>query len=130
MSRPALRITRQDAADGSARFAFEVWDPFAAVYTAQQSLDAALARVDALLERVRDMWMRADPAQTTLQDVPDPTASDDVEWAEFRASAQANRVHETRNFDQPQWRKATGGRQAAVETTCNEVGYRPKAAGP
>lgn len=125
MSRPALRITRQDKADGNATYAFEVWDPFAAVYTAQQSLDAALARVDALLERVRELWVRADASQTTLQDVPDSTAPEDVEWAEFRASAQANRVHETRNFDQLNWRKAVGGRQAAVETTCNEVGYRP-----
>jgi len=125
MSRPALRITRQDEADGTAQFAFEVWDPFAALYTAQQGLDAALARVDALLERVRELWVRADPAQTVLQDVPDPSQADDVEWAEFRASAQANRVHETRNFDQPQWRKASGGRTAAVEITCNEVGYRP-----
>ncbi len=125
MSRPALRITRHDEADGSAHFAFEVWDPFAAIYTGQQSLDAALARVDALLERVRDLWVKADPAQTMLQDVPDPSAPDDVEWAEFRASAQANRVHETRNFDQLNWRKASGGRQAAVETTCNEVGFRP-----
>ncbi len=125
MSRPALRITRHDEPNGVAAYAFEVWDPFAGAYTAQQGLAAALARVDALLERVRDLWVRADPAQTTLQDVPDPTAPDDVEWAEFRASAQANRVHETRNFDQPNWRKAAGGRQAAVETTCNEVGYRP-----
>lgn len=125
MSRPALRITRHDEADGSAHFAFEVWDPFAAIYTGQQGLDAALARVDALLERVRELWVKGDPAQATLQDVPDPSAPDDVEWAEFRASAQANRVHETRNFDQPNWRKASGGRQAAVETTCNEVGFRP-----
>ena len=125
MGRPALRITRHDQPDGSAAFAFEVWDPFAALYTGQQSLDAALARVDALLELVRELWVRADAGQTALQDVPDPTASDDVEWAEFRASAQANRVHETRNFDQPQWRKAAGGRRGAVETTCNEVGFRP-----
>ncbi len=129
MSRPALRITRQDKADGSAAYVFEVWDPFAAIYTAQQSLDAALARVDALLERVRELWMRADASQTSLQDVPDPTAPEDVEWAEFRASAQANRVHETRNFDQQNWRKAVGGRQAAIETTCNEVGFRPQTAG-
>jgi len=71
------------------------------------------------------LWMRADAGQTSLQDVPDPTAPEEVEWAEFRASAQANRVHETRNFDQLNWRKAVGGRQAAVETTCNEVGFRP-----
>ena len=124
MSRPALRITRHDAADGSARFAFEVWDPFAAAYIEKPGLDAALTEVDGLLEQVRALWIRGDSGQANLTDVPDPTLPEDLEWAEFRASAQANRVHETRNFDSQHWRKAMGGRAGAVEATCNEVGYR------
>jgi hypothetical protein len=44
--------------------------------------------------------------------------------AEFRVSAQANRVCETRNFDEPAWKKAMS-RSAAIETTLNDVGYVP-----
>ena len=127
MSRPALRIIRHDTADGAATFTFEVWDPFTAAYAAQPGLDAAIEQVDGLLERVRELWLRGDAGQSSLVDVPDPDLAEDVEWAEFRASAQANRVHETRNFDAPHWRKAMGGRAGAVETACNEVGYRPAA---
>ncbi len=125
MSRPALRVTRHDAPDGSARFKFEVWDPFEAAYTQVPGLETALLLVDELLERVRTLWLAGDAGQSSLRDVPDPDQPEDIEWAEFRASAQANRVHETRNFDSPHWRKAMGGRAGAVETTCNEVGYRP-----
>ena len=125
MSRPALRITRHDAADGSAQFDFEVWNPFAGAYALQPDLPVALTEVDALLEQVRELWLRGDSGQADLKDVPDPALPDDVEWAEFRASAQANRVHETRNFDALHWRRAMGGRAGAVEATCNEVGYRP-----
>lgn len=124
MSRPAFRVIRHDAPDGSARFAFEVWDPFAAAYIATSDINEALLLVDVLLERVRTLWLAGDAGQSSLKDVPDPDLPEDVEWAEFRASAQANRVHETRNFDAPHWRKAMGGRAGAVETTCNEVGYR------
>ena len=128
MSRPALRVIRHDAPDGSARFVFDVWDPFAAAYGPSQGLQTALLRVDELLERVRTLWLAGDAGQSSLKDVPDPDLPDDIEWAEFRASAQANRVHETRNFDAPHWRKAMGGRAGAVEATCNEVGYRPSEA--
>ena len=114
MSRPALRITRHDAADGTASFDFEVWNPWTAAYEPQPDLPGALKQVDALL----------DPVQSTLRDVPDPDLPEDLEWAEFRVSAQANRVHETRNFDALHWRKAMGGRSGAIETTCNEVGFR------
>lgn len=125
MSRPALRIIRHDAADGTARFEFEVWDPWTAAYTPQPGLPDALHAIDDMLDRVRQMWVAQDPAQGTLADVPDPSLPDDLEWAEFRVSAQANKVHETRNFDARHWRKAMGGRAGAVETTCNEVGYIP-----
>lgn len=125
MSRPALRVSRHDAPDGSVVFAFEVWDPFSAAYTAMPDLNSAISRVDALLDQVRSLWIAGDAGQSTLKDVPESELPDDVEWAEFRASAQANRVHETRNFDAPHWRKAVGGRAGAVEATCNEVGYRP-----
>ncbi|MBC7799660.1 MAG: hypothetical protein H7Z10_03480 [Gemmatimonadaceae bacterium] len=126
MSRPALRITRHDADDGSARFDFEVWNPWTGAYEPQPDLPAALHHVDTLLERVRQMWVSQDPTQTTLHDAPDPDRPDDLEWAEFRVSAQANREHETRNFDALHWRKAMGGRQGAIEATCNEVGFRPE----
>ncbi len=125
MSRPALRIIRHDAADGTARFEFQVWDPWTAAYTPQPGLPDALHAIDDMLDRVRQMWVTQDPAQATLADVPDPSLPEDLEWAEFRVSAQANKVHETRNFDTRHWRKAMGGRAGAVETTCNEVGYRP-----
>lgn len=125
MSRPALRIIRHDASDGAARFDFEVWNPWTAKYEPRPNLPAAVAHVDNLLDRVRQLWITQDSGQTTLQDVPDPDLPDDLEWAEFRVSAQANRVHETRNFDSLHWRKAMGGRSGALETTCNEVGFRP-----
>ena len=128
MSRPALRIIRRQTDDEAPSFTFEVWNPWDAAYHPQPGLDAALHEVDHLLERVRAAWVSRDPAQATLADVPGPTLPDDVEWAEFRASAQANRVHETRNFDALHWRRAMGGRAGAVETTCNEVGYQ-RAAG-
>ncbi len=124
MSRPALRITRHDAADGTPSFVFEVWNPFTAAYIAQPGLAPALSEVDGLLDRVRALWVAGDSGQSALKDVPDPTLPEDLEWAEFRASAQANRIHETRNFDAQHWRKAMSGRDGAVETTCNEVGYK------
>ena len=53
MSRPALRITRHDAEDGTASFDFEVWNPWTAAYEPQPDLPGALRQVDALLDRVR-----------------------------------------------------------------------------
>ncbi len=128
MSRPALRITRHDPSDANPaeapNFIFEVWDPYQGAYIGSPSLDAALQDVDALLGRIREGWVDR-KALSGLADVPDPSLDEDVEWAEFRVSAQANRVHETRNWDARHWRKAMAGRAGAVETTCNEVGYRP-----
>lgn len=128
MSRPALRITRNDPHEGTPDFVFEVWDPYTAAYRRQASLDAALADVDSLVGRIRQSWVD----KTVLKDlveVPDPDLDDEREWAEFRVSAQANRVHETRNWDARHWRKAMAGRAGAVETTCNEVGYQPVVSG-
>ena len=73
---------------------------------------------------VRVMGVQHDPARTSLKDAPDPAHDDDSEWAELRVSAQANRVYETRSFDQQRWRKAPG-RTSAIETIRNEVGYVP-----
>ena len=70
------------------------------------------------------MWVQQDPARSSIKDAPDPADDDDTEWAEIRVSVWANRVYETRNFDQPAWKKAMS-RAAAIETTCNEVGYVP-----
>lgn len=123
MSRPSLKITRQDDRE-SPEFLFEVWNPISASYEAMASLGDGLNRVTALAEQVRVMWVQQDPARSSLRDPPDPAEDNDTEWAEFRVSAQANRVHETRNFDQPTWKKAMS-RTAAIETTCNEVGYVP-----
>lgn len=123
MSRPALRIIRHDAVDGTPSYAFEVWDPFTGQYDSKPNLEDAVAEVDGLLERVRTLWLSGDAGQGTLRDAPDPDLPPDLEWAEFRASAQANRLHETRNFDARHWRQAIGGRAGALETTCNEVGF-------
>ena len=70
------------------------------------------------------MWVRHDPARTSLKDAPDPAEDDNGEWAELRVGAPANRVYETRNFDQHRWTRAPS-RTAAIETICNEVGYVP-----
>jgi hypothetical protein len=80
--------------------------------------------VGQLAERVRLIWVRHDPALSSLQDTPNPTENDQIEWAEFRISATARLVYETRNFDQQGWRRAIN-RSAAVETICNEIGYVP-----
>jgi hypothetical protein len=88
------------------------------------ALDDGLFRLDDLAERVRLMWVQHNPARTSLKDAPDPADDDDSEWAELRVSSQANRVYETRNFDQKGWKKAMS-RSVAVEIICNEVGYVP-----
>jgi hypothetical protein len=124
VSRPTLKITRHDDRDPPADVSFEVWNPIIARYEPMASLDDGLNRVTELAERVRLMWVQHDPARSSLKDAPDPAEGDDGEWAEFRVSAHAILVYETRTFDQHRWRKATG-RTASVETICNEVGYVP-----
>ena len=124
MSRPSLKITRHDDRQPPGDVTFEVWDPIAARYEPMAALDDGLFRLDDLAERVRLMWIQHDPARTSLKDAPDPADDDDSEWAELRVSSHANRVYETRNFDQKGWKKAMS-RSVAVETICNEVGYVP-----
>ncbi len=124
VSRPSLKITRHDDREPPWEVSFEVWDPIAARYEPMASLDDGLSRVTELAERVRLMWVQHDPARAFLKDAPDPSADDECEWAELRVSAQKYRVYETRNFDQPGWKKAMG-RTVAIETICNEVGYVP-----
>ncbi len=124
VTRPSLKITRHDDRKPPGDFSFEVWNPFTAGCEAKASLDDGLDRVTELAEQVRVMWVRHDPARAFLKDAPDPDEDDDTEWAELRVSAQSSRVYETRNFDQRKWKKAMS-RTAAIETTCNEVGYVP-----
>ncbi len=104
---------------------FEVWNPVAGVYEPAESMPEALKRLDALAETVREMWLRQDPAEANLMDAPDAPANNEIEWAEFRVGAQANRTFEMRRFDAPDWVKVRGGKAQAVEAVCQEVGYLP-----
>jgi len=70
------------------------------------------------------LWVRHDPALSSLKETLDPAKHDETEWAEFRVSAQARLVYETRNFNLRGWQRATN-RGAAIETICNEVGFVP-----
>ena len=124
MSRPSLRITRHGDQDPPEQIVFEVWNPLAGVYEPMYTLDTGLFRLTELVELVRVMWVQHDPRRGSLKEAPDPAENDDSEWAELRVSAQANRVYETRNFDQLDWKKATN-RAAAIQTTCHEIGYAP-----
>jgi hypothetical protein len=124
MSRPSLRITRHDDQDPPERIVFEVWNPLAGVYERMDTLDTGLFRLAELVEQVRVMWVQHDPRRESLNEAPDPAENGDSEWAELRVSAQASGVYETRNFDQPAWEKATS-RAAAIQTTCDEIGYAP-----
>ena len=124
VSRPSLKIIRHDDREPPEDVTFEVWNPITANSEQMTSLNDGLLRLDELAERVRLMWVRLDRARAYLKDAPDSAEDDHREWAEFRVSVQANRVYETRNFDQRAWKKAMSG-SAAVETTCNELGYVP-----
>jgi len=124
VSRPSLKITRHDDREPPRDVSFEVWNPIAARYDPVAALDDGLFRLDDLAEQVRLMRVQHDPAQESLKDAPHPAQDDDTEWAELRVSAQANRVYETRNFDQHGWKKSMS-RTVAIETICNEVGYVP-----
>jgi len=124
MSRPTLKIARHDARPPPDDIAFEVWNPITVTYEPVRSLDAGLHRMGDIAEQVRVMWVQRDRAVASLKDASDAADDDDSEWAELRVSAQANRVYETRNFDQTEWKKAVS-RNAGVATICNEVGYTP-----
>ena len=124
VSRPSVKVPRHDDRAPPQDVPFEVWNPITGSYEPMASLDYGLRRQSELAEKVRMMWVQQDPARSTLTDPPDPADDDDTEWAEFRVSAQTRLVYETRNFDQPGWKKAMN-RTGAIETTCNEVGYVP-----
>jgi hypothetical protein len=124
VSRSSLKITRHDDRKPPGDFSFEVWNPITTRYEPMTSLADGLNRVTDLAEEVRQMWVRHGPALSSWKDAPDPAEDDETEWAEFRVSAQAKLVYETRNFDQREWRQARN-RIAAIQTICNEVGYVP-----
>jgi hypothetical protein len=106
ISRPLLRITCFDDRDPPGQIVFEVWNPLAGVYEPMDTLDTGLLRLAELAEQVRVMWVQHNPRRESRNEGPDPAEHDDSEWAELRVSAQANLVHEARNFDQPNWKKA------------------------
>ena len=121
VSRPSLRITRHEDRPPPADVSFEVWNPFTTSYEPHSLLTDGLDRVPALATQIQVKWVQQDPARSSLRDPPDPADGNDIEWREFRVSFQANRVYDTRNFDQPTWKKAMS-RIAAIETTCDKVG--------
>ena len=124
MSRPSLRITRHDDKDPPEQIVFEVCNPLASVYEPMDTLDTGLFRLAKLVEQARVMWVQHDPRRESLNEVPHPAENDDSEWAELRVSAQASRVHEMRNFDQPDWKK-TASRADAMRTNGDEIDYIP-----
>ena len=99
-------------------------NPIVASYDPMASLDDGLFKLGELAEQGRVMWVRHDPARMSLKDAPDPAHDNDREWAELRVSAHANRMYETRTFDQHGWKEAAS-RTAAIEMICNEIGYDP-----
>ena len=87
-----------------------------------ETLDTGLFRLAELVEQVRVIWVQHDPRRESPKEAPNPAESGDGEGAELPVSARANREYETRNFDQPAWKKAAN-RAHAIRTSCNEVGY-------
>ena len=121
MSPPSLRITPFEDRDPPADFAFEVWNPRAAAYEPFPGLDPALERVSRLAQEIHELWVAKDSAMAALQDPPD--AAGDLEFAELRVSAQANRHYDVRSFDNTGWRHFAGYISQAAAHICGEVGY-------
>ncbi len=124
MSRPTLKITRHGDREPPGDVCFEVWNPITARYEPMEMFSDGLFRLDELAELVWLMWLNNDSAQASLKDAPDPAENDDTEWAELRVTVQPNRVYETQTFYQHEWTTAMS-RSAAIQRTCNEVGYSP-----
>lgn len=124
MSRPSLKIIRYQDRMPAERFTFEVWNPITGAYESMGSIAGALSRLIELAEQVRVMWVQQDQARLSLKDVPAAREDDNAEWAELRVSARAKWMYWTRNFDLRAWTQARG-RNAAIQTICNEVGYVP-----
>lgn len=99
-----------------------MWNSISGRYEPMASLGDGLDGVTALAKQVRVIWAQQDPARSSLREPPYPAEGDETEWAEYRVSFQAIRVYETHDFDRPGRKKAMN-RTAAIETTCNDVGF-------
>lgn len=127
--RPSLKITRHEDQLRAQSFTFEVWSPFTGNYQVEDSIEAALRRVDQLAQLICQMWLRGHPKQDALTDVPEAVGATADEWAEFRINATTYRSYDTRRNDKPAWTKATSLVQAAG-TTCVRVGCAPPRSSP
>jgi hypothetical protein len=129
LHRPSLKITRNPDQGGMHRFTFEVWSPFTGNYQIEESIEAAMRRVDQLARLISQMWLQRHPRQDALTDAPDPDGANGDVWAEFRINATTCRSYDTRRHDRPDWRMATSMIQAAA-TTCVWVGCAPPRTNP
>jgi hypothetical protein len=124
LHRPSLKITRNLDQRRVRSFTFEVWSPFTGNYQAEESIEAAMRRVDQLAGLICRMWLQRHPKQDGLKDPPDPEGATTGEWAEFRINATTYRSYDTRRYDKPGWTRAMSLIQA-TETTCIRVGCVP-----
>jgi hypothetical protein len=124
LHRPSLKITRNPGHARVRIFTFEVWNPFTGNYQAEESIEAAMRRVDHLAGLICQIWLQRHPRQDALTDAPDPDVANTGEWAEFRINATTYRSYDTRRYDKPCWTRAMSLIQA-VETTCIRVGCVP-----
>jgi hypothetical protein len=126
LHRPSLKITRNRDQRRVRSFTFEVWNPFTGDYQAEDSIEAAMRRVDQLARLIGQMWLQRHPKQDALADTPDLDGANTGEWAEFRINATTYRSYDTRRHDRPDWTRAASLMQA-TETTCIRVGCAPPA---
>ena len=124
LHRPSLKITRRADQRPAHRLTFEVWNPFTGNYQVENSIEAAMLRVNHLAGLICQMWLRRHPKQDALMDAPDPEVADTAEWAEFRINATTYRSYDTRRHDKLGWTRAISLVQAA-ETTCARIGCTP-----
>jgi hypothetical protein len=129
LHRPSLKITRRTDQRRARSFTFEVWNPFTGDYQVEESIEAAMLRVNQLAGLICQMWLQRHPKQDVLMDAPDPEGANTDEWAEFRINATTYRSYDTRRHDKPGWRRAISMIQAA-ETTCVGIGCAPPRSSP
>jgi hypothetical protein len=122
LSRPSLKISRQQDQEQASNFIFEVWSPFAGRYERVESIEDGLRRVRALASLIFQMWLHEHPKQALLVSVPDVDGSENSLWAEFRVNPAANCSYDTRHGGDPAWARSTGIKHAAA-TTCAKSGY-------
>ena len=72
LHRPSLKITRNLDQRRARSFTFEVWSPFTGNYQVEESIEAAMRRVDQLAGLICQMWLQRHPKQDALKDAPDP----------------------------------------------------------